>query len=195
MIKASRMMQMFALLSLAQAAQAETAEDAAVREVEARQEAAWNAHDARAYAALFTEDADLVSATGHRISGRAEIERDIAAAFQSIFAHNSLHIDDVSVRPLGDDLVLAHVDWSSTDSETAALSGRRGVQTQVLRKSDGRWLILAYHNSAMPPAGSARESATGAAPPAREERDDRPCLVANTSGRCLIHKGRRPADH
>lgn len=39
-------------------------ESAAIRGVEARQAEAWNRHDARAYAALFTEDADVVNVVG-----------------------------------------------------------------------------------------------------------------------------------
>jgi len=38
------------------------AEDvAAIRDVESRQAEAWNRHDAKAYAALFTEDGDVVN--------------------------------------------------------------------------------------------------------------------------------------
>ena len=43
---------------------AQTSEVAAIRELQARQEGAWNRHDAEAYADLFTEDGDVVKRPG-----------------------------------------------------------------------------------------------------------------------------------
>jgi len=45
---------------------------AAIRALEARQPEAWNRHDAKAYASLFTEDGECVNIVGWWWKGRAE---------------------------------------------------------------------------------------------------------------------------
>src|SRR3546814_21022986 len=50
----------------------------AIREVLQTQQAdAWNRHDAKAYAALFTQDGDVVNIVGWWWKGRDEIERKL----------------------------------------------------------------------------------------------------------------------
>ena len=44
--------------------------EAEIRQLQARQEDAWNRHDAAAYAALFTEDGDVVNVVGWWWRGR-----------------------------------------------------------------------------------------------------------------------------
>ena len=39
-------------------------DEAEIRDPQARQQEAWNRHDARAYAALFTDDGDVVNVVG-----------------------------------------------------------------------------------------------------------------------------------
>jgi hypothetical protein len=42
---------------------------------------AWNRHDARAYAALFTDDGYVVGFDGSEMDGRDEVERSLSAIF------------------------------------------------------------------------------------------------------------------
>ena len=194
----SRLIAFTALLLATAPALAQPGDDAAIRQLEAQQEAAWNAHDAHAYAQLFAEDADLVNVLGWWWKGRAEAEQKLTAAFSYVFAHSILHVDDVSVRPLTDDLALAHVTWSMTGAASPDGSGRNipqhGIQTQLLRRSEGRWLILAFQNTnAVPehpfPSGPmpAAEAPAAAPAPDAAPAPPRPCLVASTT-RCLIYK-------
>src|ERR1700745_3587203 len=52
-------------------------DEAAIRNVEKQQGEAWNRHDAKAYAALFTENGDCVNVVGWWWKGRAEIEQKL----------------------------------------------------------------------------------------------------------------------
>lgn len=196
-----------AALALAGAAPANAApaDDAAIRAVPAQQEAAWNAHDAPAYARLLADDADLVTIDGWRWRGRDEAERKLAAAFAFLYAESVLHIDAVDVRPLADDLALAHVAWTMTGvrrADGSAAAPRHGIDTELLRRSGGGWLVLslqetgatpeiAYPAQALPAAAApaAGSAMPDAAPAATGQAPPRPCLVGRRDGTCLIYKG------
>src|SRR6476646_8967541 len=68
---------------------------AAIRDVVGTQQAAaWNKHDAKAYAALFTEDGDIVNVVGWWWKSRAEIERKLTDAYLFVFKESVLTIKD-----------------------------------------------------------------------------------------------------
>src|SRR3569833_1724436 len=69
-----------------------------IRELEKRQEEAWNAHDARRYAHLFAADADSVNVLGWWWKGHNKQERKHATSISFVFAHSVLHVDEVVVR-------------------------------------------------------------------------------------------------
>lgn len=176
-----------AALMLAGAAGATPADDTAIGTVEAAQTAAWNAHDAHGFAALFAPDADLVSVRGVQWQGRDVIEQKIGLAFASIYAKSSLRIDGVAVRSLSPDLALATVNWSMTGLGPANDMSVAGIQTQLLKKSDAQWLILSFHNTVTTPDQPLPMAAT--AQPAKKAEPEKPkrrCIVANAKGECII---------
>jgi uncharacterized protein (TIGR02246 family) len=128
---------------------AQSPDDAAVREVEARQAAAWNRHDAAAYAALFTEDGDVVNVVGWWWKGRAEIASRLTAAFAYTFGASTLTITGVDVRFLAPDVAVAHVRWTMAGQRMppGMPDPGRGIQLQVLTRHDGRWLIASFQNT------------------------------------------------
>jgi len=74
-------------------------DESAIRDlVGARQEQAWNQHDARAYAALFAEDGDVVNVMAWWWKGRAEIESKLTGMFGNIFHESTLTFRQVDVR-------------------------------------------------------------------------------------------------
>jgi uncharacterized protein (TIGR02246 family) len=177
------------LLVASSAANAAPADDSAIRGLEASQETAWNAHDAHAYAQLFTADATLISALGRQLQSRAEIEARLGDAFASVFAQTRLHIEGVDARSLSDDVALVYVRWSMTGVKGPDGSGgnrsQQGIQTQILRKSDGRWLVLSYQNTIIAPDRPFPTTATG------ETKGDQParrCLLASRKGTCVIER-------
>src|SRR5207253_8297114 len=58
--------------------------------VQTRQQEAWNQHDAKAYAALFTEDGDLVKVVGWWWKGRPQIEQKLTDAYIFVFRESTL---------------------------------------------------------------------------------------------------------
>ena len=80
---------------LAAPLQAQRSDEAEIRSVAMRQGDTWRRHDAKAYAALFTEDCDVVNVVGWWWKGRAELEQKLTAAFKFVFKDSKLTITDV----------------------------------------------------------------------------------------------------
>ena len=124
------------------------ADRAEIRSVAMRQGDAW-AHDAKAYAALFTEDCDVVNIVGWWWKGRAELERKLTGAFQGMFRESKLSITEVDTRFLLPDVAISHVRWTMVGARAPAgmPEPRQGIQTLVFTKASGHWLIAAFQNS------------------------------------------------
>src|SRR5436190_17699893 len=75
------------VIALPQVALSDSSEEdtKAVRDLEKRQEEAWNRHDPKAYASLFSEDGDSVNVVGWWWKGRAESEKKRTAAYSYVF--------------------------------------------------------------------------------------------------------------
>src|SRR5215831_11524360 len=61
-----------------------SADEAAIQKILDARNAAYNNHDAKALAATYAPDADLVTGTGRLVSGRAEIEKNYAESFAGV---------------------------------------------------------------------------------------------------------------
>jgi uncharacterized protein (TIGR02246 family) len=137
------------LASLPVFATAQQQDESAIRQLQARQAAAWNRHDAEAYAKLFAEDGDVVNVVGWWWKGRPEIERKLKAGFAFVFAQSTLTITDVDVRLLNPALAIAHVRWTMTGAKTppGLPEPREGIQLQILTKQAGEWMIASFQNT------------------------------------------------
>lgn len=124
-------------------------DEAAIRALEARQPEAWNKHDAKAYANLFTEDGDCVNVVGWWWKGKADIEKKLTDAYIYVFKESTLTVKDVDIRFLTADFAIAHVRWTMTGARTPAgiPVPQQGIQTHVLQKQNGQWLIAAFQNT------------------------------------------------
>jgi uncharacterized protein (TIGR02246 family) len=74
-----------------------TRDEADIRDVQTRQAEAWNKHDAKAYADLFTTGGDVVNVVGWWWKGRSEIETKLTDAFIFVFRDSVLTIEEVDV--------------------------------------------------------------------------------------------------
>lgn len=124
-------------------------DEAEVRNVEIRQQEAWNRHDAKAYADLFSEDADLVNVVGWRWKGRAEIEKKLTDAYVFVFRESVLTIKEVDVKFLTPEIAVTHVRWTMVGARTprGLPEPQQGIQIQVLQKRSGKWLITQFQNT------------------------------------------------
>lgn len=130
-------------------ATAQSADQAEIRSVAMRQADTWNRRDVRAYAALFTEDCDVVNVMGWWWKGRAEGERKLTEAFRFVFRDSRLTITDVETRFIRPDVAVSHVRWTMVGARTppGLPEPRVGIQTVVFTKQSGRWLIAALQNT------------------------------------------------
>jgi uncharacterized protein (TIGR02246 family) len=137
--------------ALAAAFGANTGQDEAeIRQVEAGLQEAWNRHDAKAFANLFTEDADCVNVVGWWWKGRREIEKKVADAHAFIFRESTLTTNDVHIRFLTSRIAIVHVRWSLVGGKKpdgTPGQPREGIQTDVLQKQAGKWLVASFHNT------------------------------------------------
>jgi uncharacterized protein (TIGR02246 family) len=124
-------------------------DEGAIRGLEVQQQEAWNHHDAKAYAALFTEDGDCVNVVGWWWKGRGEIEKKLTDAYVYVFHESVLTIGEVTSRLLQPDLAVAHVRWTMTGARTpqGIPTPQQGIQTQILQKKAGKWLIAGFQNT------------------------------------------------
>jgi len=138
-----------AVLTLSTASAAQTIDDAAIREVQARQADAWNRHDATAYANLFTTDGEVVNVVGWWWKGRSQIESRLTDAFAFVFRDSRMTIADVQTRYLAPEIAITHVLWtmSGTKMPPGIPEPREGIQLEVLKKIDGKWLIYSFQNT------------------------------------------------
>ena len=98
----------------------------------------------QAYAALFSDDGDVVNVVGWRWKGRREIEQQLTAAYAVVFRDSRLTIADVEVRFLARDVAIAHVRWTMEGARTppSIPEPRQGIQIQVCKSAaqhGGSW--------------------------------------------------------
>jgi uncharacterized protein (TIGR02246 family) len=130
---------------------------ASIRRLERNWSRAWNSHNTRELTALLTRDADFVTVGGDWLRGRKEFQRYHALLHATIFKHSLFTVTGTTIRFLGSDLALTHVKWrlvGDFNTDGTPRKPRRGIFTQVLLRSNGRWCILASHNTnRRPPLG------------------------------------------
>jgi uncharacterized protein (TIGR02246 family) len=150
---------LFPLLLLCQTLAGQTAEtdELAIRAVMDRFMDAWNHHDAKAFAAVFAEDADFTNWRGTGASGRTKIEAFHAPVFATIFSKSHLEYTDTKTRFVRPDVAAVDVHWKMTgaiDAQGNPRPEREGLLSFVIAKSAGLWEIVVMHNldtSALPP--------------------------------------------
>jgi uncharacterized protein (TIGR02246 family) len=119
---------------------------------------AWNHHDAKAFAAQFSEDADFTNVRGMGASGRSNIEQFHAPVFASIFKNSHQKYTDIKIRFIRADVAAVDVHWEMTGATDAAGNPRPlrdGLLNFVMVKGEGKWQIVVMHNmdlTALPPA-------------------------------------------
>jgi uncharacterized protein (TIGR02246 family) len=144
------------LLPLAASGQSSEASEQAIRGVIDRFVDAWNRHDAKAFAAVFAEDADFTNWRGIGASGRSKVEEFHAPMFATVFKNSHQKYTDIRVRFVRPDVAAVDVRWEmtgATDPQGNPRPDREGLLNFVMAKNDGQWQIAVMHNldiSALP---------------------------------------------
>ncbi len=125
-------------------------DDQAVRKVVAGYEEAWNAHDMKALAKLFREDAQWVNKVGMHWRGRDEIMIAHTAFHETIFKNHSYRTDAVETRSVAPGVAVA-VATETFDGFTAP-DGRvwpkaRNRLSYLLVKGPDGWKIVHGQNA------------------------------------------------
>ena len=152
------------LFSAAALSQAASPDEAGIRAQTTAWEKAFTAGDAKALAALYTEDAILMPPGAPPVNGRAAIQeffvKDVAAAKAAgaVFTLN----------PKTDVGVSGNMGWESGTYKVTVKGAvvETGKFLSVSRKKDGKWLYLRdTWNADAPPAPPAPPPAATAPPP------------------------------
>jgi uncharacterized protein (TIGR02246 family) len=147
-----------------------SADERAIRDIVARAEAAWNASDSTAFAAEMADDVAFINVLGERHTGRETVARGHRHIFDTIYKGSRVRYTVDAVRFIRPDVALAflHAKLISRLPPNAIASAARQSQidgdmhesearpTMVLAKDDGRWRIVAFHNTSVAPQPKAR---------------------------------------
>lgn len=135
---------------------ASDADSAAIKATVMKLGAAFDAHDPKAMAACFAEDADFTNLRGVSRHGRADIAAFLAPLFGGVLKAASRTDSVRSVRMLTPALA-ADADSVITGSKAADGSDnppRKGLVSLVMTKQGGQWLIEMFHEQDFPPAAA-----------------------------------------
>ncbi len=128
----------------------ENDDESAVRNVLAEYAVAWNGHDTAAFGCLFTEDCDYVSVAGVHWKGVQEIVQRQAELFQNRSKTAVRTLAGVEVRFSTPDVALVHATWDVTGRSRPtgeAVPVLKEITTVTMVKTNGKWLITAFHNT------------------------------------------------
>ena len=113
---------------------------------EAAYAAAFNRRDAQAHAALFLEDATVVTEWGDVVEGRAAFEAGLARAFAALRGVSVVLVNQTShVAQVADGVLLTH--GTSVRSHPAQGLDFPLAFTRVLVRRAGEWQLAANHVS------------------------------------------------
>jgi uncharacterized protein (TIGR02246 family) len=124
-------------------------DDRAVRKVVAGIEAAWNAHDMKAYGKLLRDDVEWVNVVGMHWRGRDAVMKAHAAFHETSFKNHTIKTDTVELRSLGGGHAVAVVTTTNDPFTTPAgdvVPKRQNRLTYLMTKGSDGWKIAHAHN-------------------------------------------------
>ncbi len=109
----------------------------------------WNAKSGAEFAKPFSEDADYVVIDGMQIKGRAVIDKGHQRIFDTIYKNTTLSLAADSIRFLRPDVAVVHASALLKLTAGDATRTTSAKMTLVMIKTDGRWEIAAFQNTAV----------------------------------------------
>ncbi len=130
------------------------ADGAAVRDLYQQLMDGWNRGSGAAFAAVFTEDGDLVAFDGTHFKGRREIEPSHQELFDRWTKGTRLVGEVKDVRFLGPDVAMMHaVGGTVMRGKLRPSPERDSIQTLVATRENGQWRLAAFQNTRVRPIG------------------------------------------
>ena len=133
-----------------------SADEDAIRALEERFNAAWNAHDPDAIAESLSDDAQFITVNGAWTTSRQGF-RDLMQRLHGPsgpYRSSTRKSPEIKVTFLSPDIAILHTRfWIDGEVLHDAISqpSRESVGTRVLHKVDGRWRIVATQNTDVRP--------------------------------------------
>jgi uncharacterized protein (TIGR02246 family) len=133
-----------------------SSDESAIRDLEHRFNAAWDAHDPDALAASLTGDAQFITVNGAWTTSR-EGFRDLMVRLHGPsgpFRASTRRSPEMQVRFLSPDIALLHTRFfidGEIQHDALSQPSRESVGTRVVRRIDGRWRIVATQNTDVRP--------------------------------------------
>ena len=132
----------------------------AIRKTSHDFEIAFNAHDAKTFAALFLPDAEFTNVVGASAKGRKAIEEFHAPMFEGkpgyfSFKNSTLKNGVPKISVVKPDIASVDVFWTMDKCllpDGTELKNRKGLITFLMVKVDGKWGIAIMHNSELSPS-------------------------------------------
>ena len=123
------------------------ADEQAIRAIAPAYAAAFSKHDAKAMAALSTEDYEDIDAMGVHTQGRAGIETNMGKQFAMMPANMAMTTTTTFVKFLSATSAVAGGTWQTTP----AMPGDKGAWMGVVVKKDTTWLMTSSLGAAAMP--------------------------------------------
>jgi uncharacterized protein (TIGR02246 family) len=115
---------------------------------------AWNEADAKRAASFFTEDGVRVGAFGDRQSGRIEIEAAYDRLLHQMMPGAMVKQERGNVRLLSPELAVWQAGFEIIPPGGG--SSMQGHVVQIMKKVEGRWLVIEAHPKIFPPPPAPR---------------------------------------
>jgi len=125
-------------------------DEEAIRKTVGGFEEAWNAHDMKAFAKLFREDAEWINAVGMHWRGRDAVVAATTAFHETFLKTNQMKLDAVETRSLGAGYAIAVATVNQdgfTAPDGAVFPKTQDRETFVLVKGPEGWKIAHGHNT------------------------------------------------
>lgn len=133
---------------------AKESSEAAIRATDEAFAAAWNKHDAKAMAATWAKDGDLINPFGRVAKGRDEIETLIQDEHSKAMKQSTYSPGAMSVRFIEPDIAFVEQDVEIsgiTGSDGSAAPLMKVHINRVVQKKDGKWLTVTARPVIYPP--------------------------------------------
>ncbi len=138
-------------------------DEAEIRAVVTRQGETWTRHDAKAYAALFADDCDVVNVAGMDVegTGRARAKADGGVRLRVPRQPTHDHGRPGALPVARDCTGARSMDDVRGEDAPGDARTRMGIQTLVFTKTTGQWLITGFQNTNGVPGAAVPVGAAG----------------------------------